>query len=151
MQKWCPSKAMRSFYSWWEVTKLALRFKWRCMVIRIFANRAIKRWKADNSEWSNDLKHRYKQKKKDLKADLKLRYRQLKKEFKAKIKGGYLQAESYPNNATGLTPGALRAGRLAQLPDLLRSPAGRNGRWILRRSVVRTRPSPHVLPRSRGR
>ena len=92
LQKWCPSKAMRSFYSWWEVTKLALRFKWRCMVIRIFANRAIKRWKADNSEWSNDLKLRYKQKKKDLKADLKLRYKQLKKEFKAEINGGYLQA-----------------------------------------------------------
>lgn len=96
LQKWGPNKAMLSFYSFWEATKQGLRFKWRNMAIRIFANRALKRWKVDNSEWLHDIKLRYKQKKKNLKADLKLRYKQLKKDFKAESKGGYLQPESFP-------------------------------------------------------
>jgi radical SAM superfamily enzyme YgiQ (UPF0313 family) len=99
LQKRGPNESMLSFYSFWEATKLGLRFKWRSMVIRIFANRAIKRWKADNAEWLHDLKHRYKRKRKDLKADLKLRYRQLKKDFKAEKEGGYIHSRSHPSKS----------------------------------------------------
>ncbi len=91
LQKRGPNGAMRSFYSAWEATKMGLHFKWRNMVLRIFANRAIKRWKSDNSEWMHDLKARYKQLKKDLKADFKLRYKQLKKDHKAELKCARIQ------------------------------------------------------------
>ncbi len=67
LQKRGAYGGMRSFYSWWEVTKLGLRFQWRSMVVRIFANRAIKRWRSENAEWLRELKLRYKAVKKQLK------------------------------------------------------------------------------------
>jgi radical SAM superfamily enzyme YgiQ (UPF0313 family) len=69
LQKRGAYGGMRSFYSWWEVTKLGLRFQWRSMVVRIFAHLAIRRWKSDNAEWLRELKEQYKLLKKQLKQD----------------------------------------------------------------------------------
>lgn len=70
LQKRGPNGAMLSFYSIHEANKLFLRFKWRHMVISLFAHRALRQWKSDNSEWMHGLKARYKQLKKELKAGL---------------------------------------------------------------------------------
>ncbi len=69
LQKRGAYGGMRSFYSWWEVTKLGLRFQWRSMVVRIFAHLAVRRWKSDNREWLRELKARYKALKRQLKQE----------------------------------------------------------------------------------
>ncbi len=60
LQKEGGYRAMRKFYSFWQCWKLGMRFRWKDMFLRIYAHRAIARWKTLNREFMEELRKLYK-------------------------------------------------------------------------------------------
>ncbi len=60
LQKEGGYRAMRKFYSLWQCWKLGMRFRWKDMFLRIYAHRAIARWKSLNRGFMEELKKLYK-------------------------------------------------------------------------------------------
>lgn len=71
LQKEASLRAMRKFYSVWQCWKLGMLFRWKDMAIRIYAHRALTRWRSVNREFVDELKKRYKADKRTKKQEAK--------------------------------------------------------------------------------
>lgn len=60
LQKEAAIKAMRRFYSLWQCWKLGILFRWKEVAVRVYAHRAIRRWKRFNRYFLSELRHKYK-------------------------------------------------------------------------------------------
>ena len=90
LQKEVTVRAMGKFYSTWQCWKLGLLFRWKDMVIRIYAHRAVAKWKSRNRGYIAGLKSRYKQEKVRLKSRYKHEKAPIKRHYKwekARLKG----------------------------------------------------------------